>query len=184
MELLNLLALPDPARTVGRMVQRGVLPVVLPEVDANGVVALTNATVEETRQGVTPDPLRRLAALLPPDPRLAEQVAARLRLSAAQKKRLVTAADRAGDLGDARALAYRLGREEAIDRLLLAGADVSPLSGWAIPELPLKGGEIVARGVSAGPQVARILQNVESRWVAEGFPDRARVEELLAGELP
>src|SRR5436190_6690795 len=44
MELLNLLGLPDPAPTLGRMLQREVLPVVLPEVDANGVVALTNLT--------------------------------------------------------------------------------------------------------------------------------------------
>jgi len=181
MELLNLLALPDPALTLGRMEQRGVLPVVLPEADANGVVALTNLTVEESRQGVAPDPLRRLAALLPADPKTTDQVAARLRLSAAQRKRLVTAADRT--LDDARALAYRLGRDEAIDRLLLTGADVSPLTGWDIPELPLKGGEIVARGVSAGPEVARVLQAVEARWVDEGFPDRARVEELLVEEL-
>jgi poly(A) polymerase len=54
---------------------------------------------------------------------------------------------------------------------------------WPIPQLPLKGGEIVARGVAAGPEVARILQAVESRWVAEGFPDRDRVEALLGEEL-
>jgi hypothetical protein len=40
-----------------------------------------------------------------------------------------------------------------------------------VPVFPLKGGAIVARGVTAGPAVARILQAVEARWVAEGFPD-------------
>ena len=179
MELLNLLALPDPAPTVARMEQRGVLPVVLPEAGASGVAALETLIAEESRRRVASDPLRRLAALLPPDPRVAEQVAARLRLSAAQKKRLVTAADRASEPGDARALAYRLGREAAVDRLLLAGAEVSPLSGWEIPVLPLKGGEIVARGVSAGPEVARILRQIEDRWVAEQFPPRERVLTLL-----
>ena len=184
MELLNLLSLPDPYATVARMESRGVLPVVLPEVGARGVAALQGLIAEEMRQRVAPDPLRRLAALLPPDPYLAEAVAARLRLSAAQRKRLVTAADRAGGgPGDARALAYRLGREQAIDRLLLAGADTAPLSGWDIPQFPLKGGEIVARGVSAGPEVARILRAVEQRWIADGFPEPARVETLLADEL-
>jgi poly(A) polymerase len=183
MELLNLLALPDPALTLGRMVQSEVLPVVLPEAEPNSVIALTNLTVEESRQGVAPDALRRLAALLPPDPRVAEQVASRLRLSAAQKKRLITAADRTTEPGDARALAYRLGREEAIDRLLLAGADVSPLSDWEIPRLPLKGGEIVERGVSAGPEVARILREIEDRWVAEQFPSRERVLAMLGERL-
>jgi poly(A) polymerase len=184
MELLNLLALPDPAPTVARMEARGVLPVVLPEAGARGVAALEALIAEEARQGVPSDPLRRLAALLPPDPYLAGAVAARLRLSAAQRKRLVTAADRAGGgPGDARVLAYRLGRAEAVDRLLLAGAQVAPLEDWDIPQFTLKGGEIVARGVSAGPEVARILRRVEDRWVAEGFPDRQRVEELLEEEL-
>jgi poly(A) polymerase len=184
MELLSLLALPDPAPTVARMEVRGVLPVVLPEAGARGVAALEAEIAQERRQSVAPDPLRRLAALLPPDPYLAEAVAARLRLSAAQRKRLITAADRAGGgPGDARALAYRLGREQAIDRLLLAGADAAPLSDWEIPRFPLKGGEIVAKGVSAGPEVARLLRAIEDRWVAEGFPGRERVEALLNEEL-
>jgi poly(A) polymerase len=183
MELLNLLALPDPAPTVARMEARGVLPVILPEAGAAGVAALERLIGEEARQGAAPDPLRRLTALLPADPRAVDQVAARLRLSAAQRKRLVTTASRDGTPGDARALAYRLGRDEAADRLLLAGADTAPLAGWDIPQLPLKGGEIVARGVSAGPEVARILRAVEDRWVAEAFPGRERVLELLEGML-
>ena len=80
-------------------------------------------------------------------------------------------------------LAYRLGRTEAVDRLLLAGAAVAPLTDWEIPQLPLKGGEIVARGVSAGPEVARILRRVEDRWVAERFPDPKRVAQLLDEEI-
>ena len=180
MELLNLLALPDPAPTVARMEARGVLAVVLPEA---GVAALVALIAAEASQDVAPDPLRRLAALLPPEPRTVEQVAARLRLSAAQKKRLVTAAERGAEPGDARVLAYRLGRDEAVDRLLLAGADVSPLSGWDIPKLPLRGGEIVERGISAGPEVARILREVEDRWVAEGFPGRERVLMMLGKSL-
>jgi poly(A) polymerase len=184
MELLNLLALPDPAPTVARMEERGVLAVVLPEAGDRGVAALDALVGEERRQSIAPDPLRRLAALLPADPRVAEQVAARLRLSAAQRKRLITAAAREAKPGDARALAYRLGREEAVDRMLLAGADVASLAGWDIPALPLKGGEIVARGVSAGPEVARILREVEDRWIAEGFPDADRVSALLEARLP
>jgi poly(A) polymerase len=31
--------------------------------------------------------------------------------------------------------------------------------------------------------VARILQRVEARWVAEGFPDPVRIEQLLAEAL-
>jgi poly(A) polymerase len=180
-ELFNLLGLPDPSPTVARMQARGVLPQVLPEAGDEGVGRLALLAREELKQGVAPDPVRRLAALLP-EPRTAEQVGARLRLSNAQRKRLATAAGRDG--GDARALAYRLGREEALDQLLLTGRDISPLMNWDIPIFPLKGGDIVARGVGAGPEVARILQAVETRWITEGFPGEARVAELLDEALP
>lgn len=180
MELLNLLALPDPAPTVSRMAQLGVLGVILPECDPAALPALVAA---EGAGGVAPDPMRRLAALLPSDPATADEVGARLRLSAAQRRRLVTAAGRDGVPGDARALAYRLGREEAIDRLLLDGLTIAPLDGWEIPRLPIKGGDVVARGIAAGPEVARVLRAVEARWVAEGFPGTARVQELLGEAL-
>jgi poly(A) polymerase len=176
MELFNLLGLPDPAPTVARMKQLGVLAVILPEADPE---ALSRLVAEENRQGIAPDPIRRLAALLPAEPSLAEQVAARFRLSGAQKKRLAVAASRVGGPKNARALAYHLGRAEAVDWLLLDGADVAPLADWEIPTFPLKGGAVVARGVSAGPEVARILLMVEAHWVAEGFPDDERVQTLL-----
>ena len=177
-EVLNLLALPDPAPTVARMAELGVLPVILPEADPAALAALVAA---ERAQDVEPDPLRRLAALLPADPALAEQVAARLRLSVAQRKRLALAARR--ERGEPRALAYRFGRDAAIDAVLLSGGRVAPLDGWDPPTFPLKGGAIVARGVAAGPEVARILQAVEARWIAEGFPDEARVNALLDEQL-
>ncbi|GHA00167.1 CCA tRNA nucleotidyltransferase [Novosphingobium arvoryzae] len=177
MEMLNLLGLPDPAPTVQRMAELAVLPVVLPEADPAALAALV---AQEAHQGIAPDAIRRLAALLPADPALAEKVASRFRLSGAQKKRLTLAAGRGGAEPDARALAYRLGREGALDRLLLTGADTGALNGWDIPTFPLKGGDIVARGVGAGPDVARILRTVETRWVEESFPDAARVETILS----
>ncbi|WPZ05711.1 CCA tRNA nucleotidyltransferase [Pelagerythrobacter marinus] len=179
-ELLNLLSLPDPADTLERMHGLGVLPVVLPEGGRATIAALRRLVAAERASAVARDPVRRLAALLPALPPVAETVASRLRLSKAQRERIACAAARsAADREDPRALAYREGRECAIDRLLLAGEDPSPLIGWEVPRLPLKGGEIVARGVAAGPEVARLLRAVEREWVAEGFPPRERVERIL-----
>ena len=180
MEMMNLLALPDPAPTVARMAELGVLAVVLPEARVAPLAALTE---EEIRQGATPDALRRLAALLPAEVPLAEAVASRFRLSGAQKKRLATAAGRISGREDPRALAYRFGRESALDRLLLTGESIAPLDGWEIPTFPLKGGEIVSRGIKAGPKVARTLQAVEARWIDEGFPGADRIAQLLDAEL-
>lgn len=181
MEMMNLLGLPNPAPTIARMDQLGVLPVVLPEAQVPVLEALIQ---HEQAASAQPDALRRLAALLPASAGLAEQVASRFRLSGAQKKRLALAAAREDEAEtDARALAYRLGRDAALDRLLLAGASTAPLLNWEIPTLPIKGGDIVARGVKAGPEVARVLRAVEARWIAEGFPDESRVSELLDLEL-
>ena len=180
METMNLLGLADPGPTVRRMSELGVLAVILPEADPD---ALATLVAVEQSQEIAPDALRRLAALLPALVPLAEQVASRFRLSGAQKKRLATAAGRDGAAGYARSLAYRLGPECGLDRLLLAGADTAPLAGWEVPAFPLKGGQIVARGVGAGPEVARTLRRVEDRWIAEGFPDEARVFAILDEEL-
>lgn len=183
MEMINLLGLPDPGPTIIRMAELGVLAVVLPEADVTALAALV---AEEARQGVEPDALRRLAALIPPEVALAEGVASRFRLSGAQKKRLALAAGRVPPLpqggGMARALAYHLGRPAALDRLLLTGASVAPLQGWEIPTFPLKGKDIVARGIKAGPEVARVLRAVEAQWIAAGFDDAA-VPALLEAEL-
>ncbi len=179
MEMMNLLSLADPAPTVSRMAELGVLDVVLPEANVDALVALV---AEERRQQIAPDGLRRLAALIPAEVQLAEAVASRFRLSGAQKKRLAMAAARDGSEVEARPLAYRLGRDAALDRLLMIGADVAALVGWAIPHFPLKGGEIVARGVKAGPEVARVLRQVENGWIAAGFADAA-IPALLDAEL-
>ncbi|NLR37692.1 CCA tRNA nucleotidyltransferase [Novosphingobium sp. ERW19] len=178
-EMMNLLGLPDPAPTVRRMAELGVLEQVLPEAGSEGLAVLAALIANERAAGVQAVALRRLAALLPPDPPLAEQVAARLRLSVAQRKRLASAAARKAGEADGRALAYRLGIEEARDRLLIGGSSVAALEGWTVPIFPLKGGAIVARGITAGPEVARLLRAVEDRWISEGFPDDARVSAIL-----
>jgi poly(A) polymerase len=183
-ELLALLALPDPHPTLARMRERGVLGVILPEACAAQLAALARLIAAEAAQGFAADPVRRLAALLPPSPEVAETVAARLRLSKAQRTRLVSAAERgAGDRDNPPALAYRLTPPLAIDRLLLLDADARGLADWQVPVFPLKGGAIVARGVTAGPDVAKLLQKIEARWVAEGFPSPDRVNQMLAEEL-
>lgn len=181
-ELLKLLVARGAGPVVALMLDRGILAAVLPEI--RSTAALDACVDREARVGTAPDPIRRLAALLPRDPALGDTIGARLKLSNAQRKRLVLALD--GDAaGDPRVLGYRLGREAAEDRLLLAGpeAEVLPvawgsLASWEIPRLPLTGGALVERGLAKGPEVARALRQVEDRWVTEGFPPAKRVAEI------
>ena len=179
MELLAILALPDPHDVLARMQAEGVLAHVLPEAGEEGLARLSALIDIERAQDVGPSALRRLAALLPAEAKAAEQVAARLRLSNVQRKHLSLLAARRGTSGDAHSLAYRHGEDAARDLLLLAGRETAPLDGWDVPVFPLKGGAIIQHGVRAGPEVARVLQAVEAQWIAEGFPDRTRVQTIL-----
>lgn len=178
MELLALLALPDPSSAVSLMIDNGIFVPVLPEITS--AESLARLLKREASFGIAPDALRRLSALFPADQALAEDIANRLRLSNAQRKHMITLAQRtSGDDANPKALAYRLGVEAATDRLLLGDGDVAALRGWTPPHFPLTGGAIVAKGVQAGPEVARILQTAERQWVDEGFPDARRVEEIV-----
>jgi len=179
-ELLKLLVAKNAVATVALMVDRGIFAPVLPEIGAAGVERLRRVAAAEHAAGLAPNAIRRLAALLPDDPQLGENVGARLKLSNADRKRLVSALD--AGLAAPQPLAYRLGTDLALDRWLLHAADpvegARAIAGWPVPQFPLSGGAIVARGVAKGPDVARLRREVEEQWIAEGFPDAARVEAL------
>jgi poly(A) polymerase len=187
-ELMKLLVAPRAAETVALMVTLGVLAPVLPE--AHDLGALERLCAREAALGVAPDPLRRLAALLPSSAAVADAVGARLRLSTRQRRRLAAMAERleaapASPLGRAqavRALAWWHGAEGARDALLLGpdpveAADLALLADWVRPRLPVTGGDLVAAGVPPGPEVARRLAELEREWVAGGFA--ASAQELL-----
>jgi poly(A) polymerase len=183
-ELLKLLGFPDPAPTIGIMLQRGILKPVLPEIEPERLCDLEALIANERAAEIAADPLRRLAALLPADAEIADAVAARLKLSNKARKRLASAAGR--DLGASpRALAYRLGTECAADRLLLASRpnDARDIAAWVAPRLPSGGGALSGRGLPEGPIVARTLRSIEDRWVEAGFPDGEEFERIVSDAL-
>ena len=57
-------------------------------------------------------------------------------------------------------------------------AAIATLEGWTPPALPISGGALIQRGLTPGPDVAKALQAVQAQWVAEDFPDKARVAEI------
>ncbi len=127
-----------------------------------------------------PDPIRRLASLIPSEPVVAQDIAVRLRLSNKARKRLACAANRSVN-SSPRALAYRVGIECAVDRLLLANrpAEAAEISRWHKPRLPIGGGVLIKRGLPEGPVVARTLREIESRWVEAGFPTGEEFERIV-----
>jgi poly(A) polymerase len=183
-ELLKLLEVPDPSRTVSVMLKHAILKPVLPEIKTERLRDLEALIGSEQRADIAPDPLRRLAALLPRDPEVAEDIAVRLRLSNKARKRLACAVG-VEPFSSSHELAYRLGGDCALDRLLLAGksADAREIAAWKAPRLPIGGGALIKRGLPEGPIVARTLRAIENRWVKAGFPHGEEFERIVSEAL-
>ena len=180
-ELLKLMRAPDPLPTLALMAEDGVLPVVLPE-----------ATRSERLRGMLagepdPDPIRRLAALVDVDREGALALARRLKFSNAQRDRLVALAapvqplDLEADLRAQRRALYRLGTELYRDLVLMRAAETSPASRRRArallrlaartkpPVFPIKGRDLRRLGVKRGPEIGRLLREVEAWWAAGDF---------------
>lgn len=184
-ELLKLLAAPDPRHAVRLMDQAGVLGRVLPSTDLGLLEAMT---------GVSSDPVLRLSALLPGDPARVAEVAGRLRLSNAQRERLVEAASGETQpeltVAQARAIIYRDGRQAFEDRVMrawAAGGDAEAsrrllalAQAWSRPSLPVGGRDLARLGLKPGPETGRVLKAFEAGWIADDFPDHGHEERLRA----
>jgi tRNA nucleotidyltransferase/poly(A) polymerase len=183
-ELLKLLGAANPAPTVGIMLQRAILKPVLPEVEPERLGGLESVIAAEAEAGIEADALRRMAALLPRNPQVADDVAVRLRLSNKARKRLVCATTGVR-VESAEALAYREGSVCAVDRLLLdrRGAEAASIAKWKMPRLPISGGKLIGRGLTEGPVVAKTLRQIEDQWVSAGFPGGDEFERIVAGAL-
>jgi poly(A) polymerase len=141
------------------------------------------------------DAIRRLAALLPRETAAALAVAQRLKLSNADRDRLAALASPANvvtppldEQGRRRAL-HRLGADLFRDLVLLDWADrpaaakrhrelLEAAEGWTPVVLPVKGQDLLDLGVSPGPEVGRLLAEIE-RWWEEG-DYRATREDCLS----
>jgi poly(A) polymerase len=204
-ELFRILLAPDPASAVSLMRGESVLERVLPEADDVGRLRVEGwlTTTALKIDGLEPDALRRLAALVRVTRDGARAIAARLRLSNDERDRLVILVAPPVALGpelDARARRrafHELGAELARDLALLAWAGelaatphppkgrneawaalVKEAVAWTPREFPLKGRDALALGVPAGERMGQLLAEVE-RWWAEGDFAAGR-EECLA----
>jgi poly(A) polymerase len=157
------------------------------------------------------DPVLRLAALLADGEPQANMTADRLKLSNAQRDRLAAAlADTSTgsdkivsylSVREVRKLLYRIGAPAFKDRVLLKWA-ASPKGAsaiqwrmllamgdaWERPRFALTGREVMLAGVPEGPEVGRVLGEVEDWWVDCDFPDdefaiAERLKAIVQAEL-
>ena len=205
-ELLKLLAADDPRPALKLMAASGVLAALLPFVKGlgrlEGLVEIERDPLAEN------DADLRLAALIPPDRATAEQVAERLRLSNAQRDRMVAAVGSEPAITSwmsprqVRRAVWRLGLQTFTDRVKLAWAAAdSPERGpqwrglitlaqaWDRPVFAISGEDVIDAGAAAGPLVGQILRELEDWWIDEDFPaDRdlalERLRIVAQGMLP
>ena len=187
MEMLKLLLARHAVPALAVMTEAGLLETVLGGVPL--LASLANLIKLETALSLAPDAVRRLGALGVGVTEDAERLRERLRLANTEYERLASTAEAwwritAGmSEQDARALLYRLGRENYIDRVLLAWsrapegvadrawhALATLPARWTAPAFPLRAADFIARGVAKGPALGAALGAAEAAWIRAGFP--------------
>ncbi len=187
-ELKRILQAPRPERALLWMRTTEILQTVLPE--CWGIDAIHALVAAEGIEGWLPDPMLRLAAIIPPRPERIDALSDRLRLSRAETRWLTewAAADPISNPLEDGPLAMRLYREGwspvlAHLRLALAKAhgegkddiagelrrNIAFASGWEKPELPVTGKDLQALGREQGPALGDLLAGLEETWIRSGF---------------
>ena len=194
-ELKKLLSADDPGRALLWMRTAGILTLILPETEKWGIDEVPGLIAAERAFGWKPDPLLRLASMVPPDVERLAAMAERLRLSKQEAAFLVEWAsspkipEKIAATAFRRML-YRSGKGGVIVRLKLQLSivrakaegdtalmpEVARLSAllreaesWSRPVFPLSGADVLAKGVSPGPRVGELLSRLEEEWVASDF---------------
>jgi poly(A) polymerase len=195
MEMLKLLVAGGAAGALTAMVDAGLLTSILGGVAYLGPFAAMVAAEREL--GLSPSPVRRLAALAVAVTEDARRLGTRLKLSNAETKALDSMGHRwwrlaSADEARARRLLYRLGETNYRDRLLLGWAragrdrdaprwrDLALLpQRFSPPKFPLKAADFIARGIAEGPLLGHVLTLAEDAWLAADFPlDAARLHAI------
>jgi poly(A) polymerase len=184
-EMLRLLEASNPAPVLRVMAATGILSELLPE--ALQLPRLERLAEIDADNLFPRDAVRRLAALLPPDGEAAHAASDRLKLSNADRLRLEQALSgekiAAGlSARQARRLLYRMGVARFRDKVMLQWASAPLATGalpwrmllemaenWQRPRFPLSGRDVMEAGIAEGPDVGRILAQVEDWWVGADF---------------
>ncbi len=185
-ELMKIITTANPVHTIKLMIENQIFTPFLPELDDNAGMALSRLIERERKFAVAMSLPARLITLLPATAIIADKVAMRLKLSNKTRKDLavrLTQTDVTPD--NMRALAYASGIDAARDMALLFASNgavagcLQSLTDWQVPSLEIKGGDLIARGLKAGPMVAKTLRTIERKWVDSGFVSGAALAALV-----
>jgi poly(A) polymerase len=182
-ELLRLLEAAHPMPVLRVMAATGILSLLLP--GALQLACLEKLAQLEAENGFAPDAVLRLAALLSDGVVSADAVAEALKLSNAVRSRLEQAlgGEKIGaqiSAPEARRLLYRMGVASFKDKVMLQWASGPQAVGawrmllemadrWQRPRFVLTGRDVMQAGIPQGPDIGRLLAQVEDWWVEGDF---------------
>jgi tRNA nucleotidyltransferase/poly(A) polymerase len=164
------------------MRQVGVLTLLLPESEKWGIDAIPALIEAEKVHNWPADPMIRLMAIVPKRLNSVNDVSTRWRISNAQRDRMrawaVLPAQLPKDDSAMRAMAYRHSKQAVVDGLRvqtamqrddeLAGF-AARLEAWDMPQMPIKGADLLERGFKKGPDLGDKLKRIEEIWIESDF---------------
>jgi poly(A) polymerase len=177
-ELFKLLIARRAAETVKLMASRNLLKVILPH--NQDLAPFARMTVTDAKEGLDPDALLRLVLVAKDASGLRDG----LKLTNAEIVRLAALHEHMAPspkLRDAerRVVLYQMGVEAWRDAIRIAWAKSSSSKGWrelyrfadewSVPLFPIKGQDLIGRGLKPGPAIGEALERLEDWWVASGF---------------
>jgi poly(A) polymerase len=190
-EFLRLVNTRDPVPTLHMMEQTGVLSTILPT-DYPQELLDKLCRLQEKYRLVSV--AARLLVLIDMDIANIPALETSLSMSNALKKEILslkTAAEglENGSISSDNELIYKYNRIVAVQAVLLSCAEgrtedaslserIDFVRNWVPPEFPVTGEDVMDAGISAGPEVGRILSAVEQWWIDRDF--RPGREECLA----
>lgn len=201
-EAKKLMKAPAPFKALEQMEKIGILAQIFGEhLDFAKFKALSTLEFE---QGLAPDPILRIMALLVRADQNRECLLCnKFRLSNAEKERIITwARDFTQINADLSAQAikrniYKMGATVFQDRVVLEWAldnSIQTYSKWnsmfklshelVLPVFPIGGAQIMALGIKKGPKIGQILDALEDWWVNNDFLiDKALIDAQIAIEI-
>ncbi len=175
-EFRKILGSDNQGEIIKLMDQNGLLKIIIPQ--HQPLDQLMNFLKQENKFGLC-DVIGRLSCLLPHAPVIINTVADDLKLSNGQTKTLNHYCATEGDFSIAetniRKLLYQYGKKIVIHKLCRAGTLTETLLAYIkvykIPQFPLSGKDMLARGVKEGREMGAELKRLETNWIESDFTE-------------
>ena len=183
-ELFKILVTPKAMETISLMDKYEILSFVLPTPKNFDKLGFLVRLIEYYH--LSSSALRRMFLIYDPDEKLAESLASRLKFSKKEKQLFVSLAQihlSLDDLCDVKKLnkfIYLYGKDFCLNKLLLqASLDMKVpenlvfllkhIETYKVPEFPIKGRDILDKGLSESSKIGEVLKMMEKTWIESDF---------------